>query len=549
MLALIRLYSAQAPDLVRMLTLQTRPQLAKRLSSKIFALMKIFFAWLVFACKRFIIRSFEHTRNGRSLRDSGHDDEETYPPKLINDRPSPQINLARLGPQDSRLGYILAEDRAIVRSDISLNQPATNSSAEHDPQYQALLSMLLKRPDATNPLVAELIERRLKTYYNLNMSYNNIEKLSLQRKINLDIKSYASRGLLKPDYYQTERFYADEENDYVCADKDYYSGCSCSRHDDSKFRFSSEHDRVEAKKRAAIEAAKAKAAAEERFRLEKIRLEEAKKAEAARLAQLAKSGGRRKLRGKLITPPPPHWLAKIKEAWAMPDKKELSRPAGGDFITPYDLDTLLKPKKYLNDKVILSYIQVVAQLANQRANKAGKGIVPKVFALDSIVYGGWQEAYETGRDILKVGCPLKRRAYLTEPRKLFELETLICPVNENKHWTLLVISPKSRKIEYIDSFGTKSPKHIAVAKHYLQAFLGPLYKEEEWRVVETVSPRQHNGYDCGVFVTTNAECIAGDVDTFCYAEADLTTERYRIAAVLLNEGFDGKDLVPAMDVP
>lgn len=547
MLAPAQLQSAQALVLAQMLTFQTRSQLAKRLSFRAFALMKVFFTWFVYACILFIKRSFEHTRNHRSLRDSEHE-EERFPPKHINDRPPPQINLARIGPQDSRLSYILAEDRAIARSDIGLNQPSTNSSTEHDPQYRSLLSMLLKRSDATNPLVAELIERRLKTYYNLNTAYNNIEKLSLQRKINLDIKGYASRGLLKPDYYQTARFYADEENDYVCADEDYYSGCSCSRHDDSKFRFSSEHDRLEAKKRAAIEAAKAKAAADERLRLEKIRLE-AKKAEAARLAQLVKSGGRRKLKGKLITPPPPHWLAKIKEAWAMPEKKELSRPAGGDFITPYDLNTLLKPKKYLNDKVILSYIQVVAQLANQRANKAGKGVVPKVFALDSIVYGGWQEAYETDRDILKVGCPLKRRAYLTEPRKLFELETLICPVNENSHWTLLVISPKSRKIEYIDSFGTKSPKHIAVAKHYLQAFLGPLYKEEEWRVVETVSPRQHNGYDCGVFVTTNAECIAGDVDILCYAEADLTTERYRIAAVLLNEGFDGKDLIPAMDVP
>lgn len=531
-----------------MLTFQTRSQLAQCSSSKALAPVKTFFAWCVYACIRFIKRSFEHTRNRRSPSDSRQDEEERFSSNHINDRPPPQINLARLGPQDSRLSYILAEDRAIAKSDIG-NQPFTHSSTEQDPQYQALLSMLLKRPDAKNPLVAELIERRLKMYYNLNTAYNNIEKLSLQRKINLDIKGYASRGLLKPDDYQKARFYADKEADYVCADEDYYSGCSCSRHDDSKFRFSSEHDRVEAKKRAAIEAAKAKAAAEERLRLEKIRLEEAKRAEAARLAQLARLGGRRKLMNKLIKPPPPHWLARIKEAWAMPEKKELSRPAGGDFITPYDLNTLLKPKKYLNDKVILSYIQVVAQLANQRANKAGKGIVPKVFALDSIVYGGWQEAYETGRDILKVGCPLKRRAYLTEPRKLFELETLICPVNENNHWTLLVISPKSRKIEYIDSFGTKSPKHIAVAKHYLQAFLGPLYKEEEWRVVETRSPRQHNGYDCGVFVTTNAECIAGDVDIFCYAEADLTTERYRIAAVLLNEGFDGKDLVPAMDVP
>ena len=549
MLALTRLYSAQALDLAQMLTFQTQSQLSQRSPSKAFALIKIFFAWFVCACKRFIKPSFEHPHNHRSLSDSQQDEEERLPSKHINDRPPPQINLARLGPQDSRLGFILAEDRAIARSEISLNQPSNLSSTEQDPQYQALLSILLQRPDATNPLVAELIERRLKTYYNPNTAYNNIEKLSLQRKINLDIKGYASRGLLRPDYPQTARFHADEENDYVCADENYYSGCSCSKHDDSKFRFSSEHDRVEAKKRAAIQAAKAMAAAEERLRLQKIRLEEAKKADAARLAQLAKSGGRRKLRGRLITPPPPHWLAKIKEAWAMPEKKELSRPAGGDFITPYDLNTLLKPKKYLNDKVILSYIQVVAQLANQRANKAGKGIVPKVFALDSIVYGGWQEAYETGRDILKVGCPLKRRAYLTEPRKLFELETLICPVNENNHWTLLVISPKSKKIEYIDSFGTKSPKHIAVAKHYLQAFLGPLYNEEEWKVVETISPRQHNGYDCGVFVTTNAECIAGDVDILCYAEADLTTERYRIAAVLLNEGFDGKDLVPAMDVP
>ena len=86
-----------------------------------------------------------------------------------------------------------------------------------------------------------------------------------------------------------------------------------------------------------------------------------------------------------------------------------------------------------------------------------------------------------------------------------------------------------------------------IARKFLASFLGPAYKDKDWVEVDTISPRQRNGYDCGVFVCTNGECIASGVSIDCYDENDMTTQRSRIAAVLLNEGFvDG--LTPAIDL-
>ena len=71
-----------------------------------------------------------------------------------------------------------------------------------------------EREKGANYLELDWRERRLKKYYLKSTLYDNLEKLTLRRKIELDVREYRERGLLNPDYYKRKRFHEGEE-DYL----------------------------------------------------------------------------------------------------------------------------------------------------------------------------------------------------------------------------------------------------------------------------------------------------------------------------------------------
>ena len=283
-----------------------------------------------------------------------------------------------------------------------------------------------------------------------------------------------------------------------------------------------EREAVAAAQKAAQEAAAAKA-----------------KAEAEEAERRAHSH-RRMPKDKLVKPLSKDWEAKIREAMSRGDHVALTTTVTGTELRRKDFMTVLGEKQWLNDEIINAYLEWIVEYANKKAGKNGRNAIPKVITHNSFFY---KNIATHGPQ--SVSRWMKRKK--AEGRKLLEVETVLIPVNNASHWTIIVVSPKERTIEYLDSFSGPSKVFIKHTKEWLAAELGNDWKEEEWRVLQTRSAEQLNGWDCGVFLVTNAECVTGGVMTDSYDWQDMGTQRQRIAAVLLNRGF-GDELVPAEEL-
>jgi sentrin-specific protease 1 len=203
-----------------------------------------------------------------------------------------------------------------------------------------------------------------------------------------------------------------------------------------------------------------------------------------------------------------------------------------------DFKTLLGRHAWLNDEIINSYIEWVVQAANNDAIAIGKALgeptstVPKFMAHNSFFYENLRKKGPQSTDRL-----MKRKKAPGE--KLLEVDSVFVPICQGSHWTMGVVRPVAKTIEYFDSMGGRPQTFISQMRAWLQHQLGELYHAEEWTEPRTACARQTNGYDCGVFVCTNAFCVAMGLDTSCYEERDMALQRRNIAAVLLNRGFTG----------
>ncbi|TDZ35980.1 hypothetical protein CTRI78_v011398 [Colletotrichum trifolii] len=88
--------------------------------------------------------------------------------------------------------------------------------------------------------------------------------------------------------------------------------------------------------------------------------------------------------------------------------------------------------------------------------------------------------------------------------------------------------------------GSPALKRLQRSRHMKKAVLGNEYRAEEWRTVRHEAPQQTNGYDCGVFTITNGICLALGINAVdAYDKEELPLQRLRLAAMLLNRGFEG----------
>ncbi len=203
-----------------------------------------------------------------------------------------------------------------------------------------------------------------------------------------------------------------------------------------------------------------------------------------------------------------------------------------------DFRTLLGRHAWLNDEIINSYIEWIVLAANSYAVTVDQALgeptstVPKFIAHNSFFYENLRKKGPQSTERL-----MKRKKAPGE--KLLDVDTVFVPICQGSHWTIGVVRPVAKTIEYFDSMGGRPQIFISQMRAWLQFQLGKLYHAEEWTEPRTACARQTNGYDCGVFVCTNAFCVAMGLDTSCYEERDMALQRRNIAAVLLNRGFGG----------
>ena len=87
------------------------------------------------------------------------------------------------------------------------------------------------------------------------------------------------------------------------------------------------------------------------------------------------------------------------------------------------------------------------------------------------------------------------------------VDKIILPINiSNTHWFLVVIDMKLKTISSYNSMGSQRSDVLSHIKRYLTCKAKTEGVEvtdewrESWRCVSGSCPRQHNLYDCGMFV-------------------------------------------------
>lgn len=281
---------------------------------------------------------------------------------------------------------------------------------------------------------------------------------------------------------------------------------------------------------------------------QKPKKEEQKTANAAQTTQPSPGKRRRRATKPVITPLPARWETKVESALKGANLAQaVANTTTGLPITRGDLISIVTPGRssvshtWLNDAAIDAYLQLVVDhgmslTAAGATPRRRRGAPPKYHAFSTHFYSTLRErgpaAVKTWADKALLGGP-----------RLLESECIFIPVHQGAHWTLLVLSPTQRTIEYFDSLGGRPAGFVAVAKRWLASELGDQYVEAEWRVLESRSPQQRNGFDCGVFLSTTAKMVVLGIEPECYGQADIQTQRRRMVAELINGGFRG-DLAP-----
>ncbi|KAI9828083.1 MAG: hypothetical protein M1832_003610 [Thelocarpon impressellum] len=286
------------------------------------------------------------------------------------------------------------------------------------------------------------------------------------------------------------------------------------------------------------EASRARAARERAEREASERATQQVEAEAAARARLE----RRLPAEKVIQALTPEWDAKVSGAMAHAQaKKELAWTSNGQSLTRGDFGTLLPTSAidttggWLNDEIVNAYLQTVVDHGLGRSTPgrhAERKVTPKYHAFNSFFYKNIRE-----RGPASVERWTKRAGIAKGD--LLKAERIFVPVHQGAHWTLLVVSPLSKTIEYFDSLGGSSRSFVDNITKWLKNELGDRFVPEEWRVLATQSPRQTNGVDCGVFTVTTAKMILLGINPVAYSQDDIPQQRRRMVAELLNGGFIG----------
>jgi sentrin-specific protease 1 len=99
---------------------------------------------------------------------------------------------------------------------------------------------------------------------------------------------------------------------------------------------------------------------------------------------------------------------------------------------------------------------------------------------------------------------------------------------------------KDKRVQYYDSFGGNGERYTRDIFQYIKdehqdKLKAPLPDADSWTLISRTTsdtPRQRNGYDCGVFVCTFADFIAQGLPLY-FGQDDLPRCRQRIALALL----------------
>ncbi|KAJ5900903.1 uncharacterized protein N7473_004973 [Penicillium subrubescens] len=237
-------------------------------------------------------------------------------------------------------------------------------------------------------------------------------------------------------------------------------------------------------------------------------------------------------RGPAVRPLSREWIMKVSEAMRTLQGYAVARSPSGDDLYQKDIATCIKPLAWLNDEIINAYLTVLVQYLRQSTGNTASGERPKFHAFNTFFYS-------TLRDKGYQGVRRWANRAKIGGEALLDVDTVFIPVHQASHWTLMVVRPVDRTIEYFDSLGARGMREVEVIKKWLAGELGNKFDAEEWSFLPSVSSHQDNMSDCGVFLLINAKAIALGIEPTAFGAKDTVDLRVKIVAELMNGGLHG----------
>ncbi|KAL7554597.1 hypothetical protein ACHAWF_018229 [Thalassiosira exigua] len=197
----------------------------------------------------------------------------------------------------------------------------------------------------------------------------------------------------------------------------------------------------------------------------------------------------------------------------------------GEILAKHDADSVqrgslhtLQPGQWLNDEVINYFLKNCLAERDQRLCAKQPGRKRSHFFNSFFVQTMFDEKNLDRSKRGKYNYKNVRRWSKKVPGKdVFNLKYIVCPINlDNMHWTSAVIFVEEKRIQYYDSMGGTDRRKLEGLLRYLQdehkAKKGTEMDVSEWELVGCApdTPRQWNGFDCGVFTCMFCDFISKD---------------------------------------
>ncbi|CAF1043439.1 unnamed protein product [Adineta ricciae] len=199
---------------------------------------------------------------------------------------------------------------------------------------------------------------------------------------------------------------------------------------------------------------------------------------------------------------------------------------GSIHIKLDDMTILLSPNGDINDLIIDAHLSITASSAASNN---------KVLAVPS---------YLIRQIILK-----KLR---TIPISWLNFDILLCPINQNNHWYIIIIDRKKNLILELDSSvkhemprltNMKRILHILHLQHFLKTHKGIDF-ENHWKLItfeNEPTMQQTDSHSCGIHLLLQAEAYVKNFKFLQIQGDQLQQYRYRIAEALLRKGEPNKN--------
>lgn len=213
----------------------------------------------------------------------------------------------------------------------------------------------------------------------------------------------------------------------------------------------------------------------------------------------------------------------------------LAKAADSTPLHRHDFCRVIPKTEWLNDEIVNGVLSWLDQAVNHIGGVDDpKAQTRKCLVMTSFYYKQIKTACKNTQRTLK------RKGITKE--NLLKVNTILLPICEYSHWTLMVINPSKKTVAHVDSLNPRGSKSVTdLALSWMKDALDDKFVAAEWSTMAYDHPAQTNGYDCGVHTICNAICVAVGVDPFkAYKSVEMPALRLQMSAVLVNGGFTGE---------